>query len=73
MGGLGIPSGIIRFACHIPLGMLASSAREQYDIVHKHATQLLDPRFNHNIDRGERVLYIAVSDFLVSTSHNLFG
>jgi hypothetical protein len=55
------------------MGMLAFFAKGQNDIVHKHAPRLLDPRFNHNIDRGERVLYIAVSDFLVPTSHNLFG
>jgi len=69
MTGPGIPSAVIRFACHIPLGMLAWSAQGQNDIVHKYATRLLDPRFNHNIHRGEKILYIAVGDFLISTSH----
>jgi hypothetical protein len=61
----GLPSAFIRFASHVPLGILAFSAKDQNNRVHGHATQLLDPRFNHNIGRGERVLYIAVGDLLV--------
>jgi hypothetical protein len=59
--GLGVFSGIIKFACHAPLAIVGWGAKANSDFVYDHSTELLDPRFNHNIGRGERVLSMAVS------------
>jgi hypothetical protein len=65
VSGYGAPSGVIRFACHLPLGMLAFTANSQTNFVFNHAAKLLSPEFNHNIGRGEETLRGAVGGSVI--------
>lgn len=68
----GAISGVIRFACHVPLGFYSSYALKHWKFVKHNAGVLLEPPLSHKIQVGEQFAgpWVCSLQFCATRTHH---